>query len=179
MISRSQDQVGLAVLDSRLRELLGPGATTSHVEHLQQVIERFRTEPTTEMAAALTELFERSRRRGVLLLLSDFLMEDLEDVFAALRLFRRSGWEVVALHLVHPDEERLPDGAAYRFEGMENDGRLDCSPGEVRAAYQRRFRDHLAMVRQLALAAGCDYRLVSTAVPYLQTLGGFLVERAG
>ena len=53
------------------------------------------------------------------------------------------------------------------------------SPSEIRAAYQKRFRDHLAMVRQLALADGCDYRLVSTAVPYLQTLGGFLVERAG
>ena len=38
---------------------------------------------------------------------------------------------------------------------------------------------HLAMVRQLALAGACDYRRVSTAVPYLTTLGGFLVERAG
>ena len=30
-----------------------------------------------------------------------------------------------------------------------------------------------------ALAGGCDYRRVSTAIPYLQTLGGFLVERVG
>jgi hypothetical protein len=36
-----------------------------------------------------------------------------------------------------------------------------------------------AWVRDLALAAGCDYRRVSTAVPYLNTLSGFLVERAG
>jgi len=33
--------------------------------------------------------------------------------------------------------------------------------------------------RSLALAAGCDYRRVSTGVPYLQTLSGFLAERAG
>ena len=38
---------------------------------------------------------------------------------------------------------------------------------------------HVATVRSLALAAGCDYRRVSTAVPYLQTLRGFLVERSG
>ena len=31
----------------------------------------------------------------------------------------------------------------------------------------------------LALAGGCDYRRVSTAIPYLRTLGGFLVERVG
>jgi hypothetical protein len=29
------------------------------------------------------------------------------------------------------------------------------------------------------LAGGCDYRRVSTAISYLQTLGEFLVERAG
>jgi hypothetical protein len=68
---------------------------------------------------------------------------------------------------------------AYRFEGMENDGRVNCSPSEIRAAYRDRFGAHLAMVRQLALAGGCDYRRVSMAISYLQTLGEFLVERAG
>jgi uncharacterized protein (DUF58 family) len=179
VISRGQDQVGLAMLDERLRELLPPGATASHVELIYGVIEELLTRPTTRMANGLRELFERSRRRGVLLLMSDFLMEDLEDVFAALRLFRHRSWEVVVLHLVHPDEERLPEGPAFQFEGMEDEGRVNCTPAEVRAAYQERFAAHGAMVRQLSLAGGCDYRRVSTAISYLQTLGGFLVERAG
>jgi uncharacterized protein (DUF58 family) len=179
VISRTQDQVGLAVLNGSLREWLAPGATASHVEHLQQVIEGLETQPSLHMADGLRELFERCRRRGVLLVASDFLMEDLEDVFAGLRLFRHRGWDIVVLHVVHPDEERLPQGVAYRFEGMENEGRVNCSPAEISAAYRERFAAHLAMVRQLALAGGCDYRRVSTAIPYLQTLGGFLVERAG
>jgi len=45
--------------------------------------------------------------------------------------------------------------------------------------YEDRFEAHAVMVRTLALAAGCDYRRVSTAVSYLKTLSGFLVERAG
>jgi hypothetical protein len=98
---------------------------------------------------------------------------------SGLRLFRHRGWDIVVLHVVHPDEERLPQGVAFRFEGMENEGRVNCSPAEISAAYRERFAAHLAMVRQLTLAGGCDYRRVSTAIPYLQTLGGFLVERAG
>lgn len=179
VISRGQDQVGLAVLDGRLRESIGPGGMASHVMHVQEVIENLTTRPTTEMAPGLRDLFERSHRRGVLLLMSDYIVDDLEEVFAACRLFRHRNWEVIVLHMVHPDEERLPEGTAYRFEGMENEGRVDCSPAEIRRAYQERFAAHLAMVRQLALAGGCDYRRVSTAIPYLQTLGGFLVERAG
>jgi len=110
-------------------------------------------------------------------LISDFLMDDLSDVFARLRLFRHSGWEVIALHLIHPDEERLPDGTAYRFEGLEREGFVACSPAEVRAAYRERFEAHLQLVRQLALAGGCDYHRVSTATAYWETLGRFLVDR--
>jgi uncharacterized protein (DUF58 family) len=179
VISRGQDQVGLAVLDGKLREVLPPGGTSSHVQFVQEAIESLTTEPATRMAPGLRDLFEQSKRRGVLVLMSDFLVDDLEAMFAALRLFRHRAWEVIILHLVHPDEERLPTGTAFRFEGMENDGQVHCSPAEIRAAYQRRVAAHLAVVRQLALAGGCDYRRVSTVIPYLQILGGFLVERTG
>ena len=179
IISRGQDQVGLAVLDQSLRTVLSPGGMASHVQRLHQVVAELETTSATTMADGLRRLFEQSRQRGVLVLMSDFLVDDLEDVFAALRLFRHRGWEVVVLHLVHPDEERLPDGTAFRFEGMESDGQLDCSPAEIRASYQEIFGKHLLAVRRLALAGGCDYRRVSTAVSYLHVLGGFLVERAG
>jgi uncharacterized protein (DUF58 family) len=179
VISRSQDQVGLAILEGGLREFLPPAGTPSHLAYLQEAIERLTSRPARRMAGGLRDLFEQSKQRGVLLLLSDLLMEDLEEVFAALRMFRHGNWEVIVLHLVHPEEERLPQGAAYRFEGLEDEGRIHCSPEAIRTAYQHRFSAHLAAVRQFSLADGHDYRLVSTAIPYLQTLGGFLVERTG
>jgi len=179
VVVQGQDHVGLAVLDARLRDYLAPGGTMSHLRRLQQIIERLDTRASTTLAAGLRALFEQSARRGVLLLMSDFLVDDLQEAFAALRLFRHRNWEVVVLHVVHPEEQRLPDGPAYRFEGMEGEGRADASPAEIREAYRRLFAGHLAAVRHFALAGGCDYRAVSTAVPYLTTLGGFLVERAG
>src|SRR3954471_879341 len=179
VITRHQDQVGLAVVGGGLREVFPPGSTPGHVARLQGAIETLKTEPATDLAGGLRDLFGRLSRRGVLLVMSDFLVDDLERAFASVRLFRHRRWEVVLLHLVHPDEERLPEGPAYRFEGLENDGRVDCSPADIRRLYQERFEAHGAMVRSLGLAAGCDYRRVSTAVPYLQTLSGFLVERSG
>ena len=179
VISRGQDQVGLAILDDKLRETLPPGGTPMHVARLQEAIERLETRPATHMAEGLRHLFEQSKRRGVLLLLSDFLVDDLNEVFAAVRLFRHGNWEVIVLHVIHPDEERLPEGTAYRFEGLEDEGRVDCSPAEIRTAYRRLFENHVATVRQHALADGCDYRRVSTAISYLQVLHGFLIERTG
>jgi uncharacterized protein (DUF58 family) len=179
VINRGQDQVGLAVATDRLETFLPPSGGRSHLEQVHERVESIETRPVTRMGAALRDLFERQSRRGVLLVLSDFLMEDLEATFAALRLFRHRQWEVITLHLIDPDEERLPEGTAYRFEGLEGEGDVNCSPDEIRALYEQRFEAHAASVRALALAEGCDYRRVSTAIGYLQTLGDFLVERSG
>ncbi|UUO04359.1 DUF58 domain-containing protein [Blastopirellula sp. J2-11] len=179
IISLGQDQVGLAVLKSRLEDHLQPGGTSAHVTQIMRRIEQIQTTTTTQSAPSLRELFERTTRRGVLLFVSDFLMEDLDETFAALRLFRHRGLEVLALHLIHPEEETLPQGGSFRFEEMEKGGSLNCTPDEFRADYQRRFSAHQAMVRQMTLAAGCDYRRISTSIPYLESLGGFLRERSG
>jgi uncharacterized protein (DUF58 family) len=93
VILQGQDQVGLAILGNDLREFIPPGGTLSHAARIQDRIENLATQPVTEMADSLRLLFERSQRRGVLLLMSDFLMEDLEAVFSVVRLFRHRQWE--------------------------------------------------------------------------------------
>ena len=120
----------------------------------QEAIASQETEPATQLAAGLRQLQQRLGRRGVLILMSDFLVDDLESVFANLRLFRHRRWEVIVLHVIHPEEERLPQGSAYRFEGMEDDGNVDCSPADVARAYEQAFENHAATVRALSLAAG-------------------------
>lgn len=180
IIAQGQDQVGLAVVTNGLKEFVAPGGTPGHVRRLQQTLEELDARPApTGMPDALHSLFQRVSRRGVLLMMSDFLDDDLEKVFAAVRLFRHRQWEIVVLHIVHPQEERLPEGAAYRFAALEGEGIVDCSPQDIRSLYEDRFEAHCAMVRKHSLALGCDYRRVSTAVSYLETLGGFLITRAG
>ncbi len=179
VIAGSQDHVGVAVLSNDLLDAAAPGGAPTHIAHVQQVIEDLTPHPATVLAPGLRSLFEKLRSRGVLLLLSDFLVDDVSEIFATLRLFRHRQFEVILLHLVHPDEERLPEGAAFRFEGLEGEGRVDCSPAEIRDEYERAFADHLAKVRTFALATGCDYRRVSLSQPWVEVLSSFLVERSG
>jgi uncharacterized protein (DUF58 family) len=179
LLAARQDRVGLGVAAGQLKQWVAPGCTPDHLARVHRVIERLATWPATDLGESLRQLFSRYTRRGVLIVISDFLCDDLEGAFSALRLFRNRFWEVVTIHLVHPLEETLPEGSAYRFAGMENEGDVDCTPAEIRRAYEERFEQHCSVVRALAQATGCDYRRVSTATNYLHTLGGFLVDRAG
>ncbi len=173
------DCVGAAIAGAGVVDRLLPGGTPTHVRRVQSLIEAAQPLAQTDLVKALDDIRSTNLRSGSLILLSDFLVDDLDALFASLRLFRRRRWDVLLLHIVDRSEETLPDGVAWRFEGLENEGAVDCSPAEVKCDYEARFSAFCAEVRTLALASDCDYRRLSTATHYLQSLSGFLVPRGG
>lgn len=179
IITGEQDRFGLALASAQLDRFLPPRAGRRQLEMVLSAMEDVATVPDTALAVPLRALFARLKRRGVLVIVSDFLDEDLEGLFSAIKLFRHRHFGVLLLHLVHPDEEHLPTGPAYRFEGLEGEGYRICSPGEIANLYERRFRRFLVGLRALAAASGCGYYMFSTAVPYIQNLKALLVERHG
>ncbi len=179
IITKEQDRFGLGLASAALDAYLPARTGPSQLDAVLAAIEDVDPVPDTALAVPLRDLFARLSGRGVLIIVSDFLEEDLEGLFSAIRLFRHRHFGVVLLHLVHPQEERLPAGPAYRFEGLEGEGHRICSPGEIAELYERRFRKFMAGLRALAAASGCSYHMFSTAVPYVQNLKMLLVERHG
>ena len=179
IIMKEQNRFGLALASAQLDEFLPPGIGPTHMSGVLLSIEEVSTVPDTDLSTPLRELFAALKQRGVLIIVSDFLEEDLERLFTVIKLFRHRHFGVLLLHVIHPLEEHLPTGPAYRFEGLEGEGYRICSPQEVAELYERRFRRFLTGLRTLAMASGCGYYLFSTAVPYVQNLKTLLVERRG
>jgi hypothetical protein len=145
---------------------------------IHSAIENLTPDGETQLAQGLDELFLQAGRRGVLLVLSDFLVNDFDRVLSSIRKYRSRGWEIIALHLIHPDEERLPEGNAFRFMGLEQDGEVSCQTHELRKQYSDRFEQHVSVVRAGLLGSGCNYHRISTAESYLDVLRTFLVMRS-
>lgn len=179
LVSRERDQVGLAVCADGLKEYRPPGSTATHISRICQTLESVKAIPATRLSVALRDLFPMVRRRSLVIVMSDFLVENLEEMFTTLGLYRQTHCEVVLMHIVHPEEETLPKGPAYRFDDLEEALEVSCSPVEVVRAYEDAFRGHVRKVSSLATAGGFEYRFVSTAVPYVLALKDMLVERRG
>ncbi len=179
LIVHGHDQVGLSIANSNEHEFVTPSGSPRQLRILHDRIAAAKATGGTEITQSLDDSFVRMRRRGVLMLISDFLVDPLEQVLSGLRKFRGRGWETIAVHVVHPDEERLPKGVAFRFAGMEGEGNVDCRPAEIRKIYESRFVDHCARVRDGLLGAGCDYRRFNTGDTYLTAVRAFLVPRRG
>jgi uncharacterized protein (DUF58 family) len=90
-----------------------------------------RTDPGT----ALRDLAGRLRRRGLVMLISDLLV-DPEATRLALRFLRHRGHEVLVFHLLDPGERELPGVGDARFVDPETDEELPVSAADVRREYR-------------------------------------------
>jgi uncharacterized protein (DUF58 family) len=178
LIILGRDAVGMCVVREKVDNFLTPVASVAQRALIHRAIERLRPDGETDLAGGLDSLLLQSSRRGVLMVVSDFLVPNLEPVISSVRKFRARGWEIITLHLVHPHEEKLPAGNAFRFLGQEGESSVNCQVAEIRKAYEERFQSHLKATRTALFSAGCDYYRVSTSESYLDVLRSFLVMRS-
>lgn len=178
LVILGRDSVGLCTVRTELDEYLPPSSSMQQLALVHQAIARLVPGGQTDLARGIDGLFIQTGRRGVLLVVSDFLVPEIDQVIAGFRKFRARGWEIITLHVTHPDEVRLPAGNAFRFVGCEDDGEVNCQMSEIRSAYEARFQRHLQATRTALLAAGCDYHRIDVAESYLDVLRSFLVQRS-
>ncbi len=178
LIVLGRDAVGLCTVNSNIDHYLPPTASVQQRSLVHQTIEQLSSRGPTDLATGLDAALLQSTRHGVMIVLSDFLVPSMEKVLASIRKFRSRGWEVITLHIVHPDEEKLPEGNAFRFNGLEEDGFVNCQVAEIRQAYVERFAEHVKQTRTALYATGCDYHLVRTSESYVEVLRSFMVNRS-
>jgi hypothetical protein len=122
-------------------------------------------------------VFTRVRRRGVLAVLSDFL-EVTPAFWQAVDLFRRSRFDVMLFHIVHPEELDLPAVIAARFVETEGgQGRFDAEPDAIRALYRDRIQRHIDEIGGNCRARGCDRYLARTSENPYDLLRRCFLER--
>ena len=179
LVVREGDEVGLSLADTALHRHLPPSASWAQLNRILDALEHAEAEGQTDLAACLEQVFARTRRRGVLVVFSDFL--DVGPGFwQRLDLFRRSRFDVILFHVVHPEEVELPALAAARFMETEGGrGHFNAEPDAVRALYRRRFEAFLQEIKAGCQARGCDWFLARTSDdPYAFLRACFLEREA-
>lgn len=174
LVTREGDEVGLSVASDSLHEHLRPRAGFRHLVELLSMLDKTQAKGGTDLGACLEQVYARLTRRGILIILSDFLSPS-EGLWKSIDLFRRSQFDVMLFHIVHPEELELPDVPAARFIDSEGTDQFSAEPDMLRTVYRERMAAFLAEVKGGAVARGCDWYLAGTDVnPYLFLERSFL-----
>ncbi|MHA3774449.1 DUF58 domain-containing protein [Verrucomicrobiota bacterium sgz303538] len=178
LVLRQTDSAGLAVLGKGLRDYIPPRANPDHFQAILQSITRAQPQGETSLAANLTELARRIKRRGLLILLSD-CFDDLDSLRQALQYLRARGHEIILLHTMAPEELSFEFGGWSRFECLEVDGTyLNLDPGLVRSEYLENVRTFLSDLKRICQETGCDYQPLPTDKPLGESLAWYLKRRS-
>jgi hypothetical protein len=140
LVVREGDEVALSLTDEKLRDHLPPGSSWSQLNRILDLLGRAEPSGTTGLGECLDEVFARIKRRGVLVVLSDFL--ELSPAFwKSIDLFRRSRFDVMLFQVAHPEELDLPAVAAARFvEAEGGHGKIQRRAGRRARAVSHALR---------------------------------------
>ena len=174
LVLRQSDSAGLAVLG---RTYIPPRANANHFQAIIESLRSAAPSGETSLAANLTELAQRIKRRGLLVLLSD-CFDDLDSLKQAIKFLRGRGHEIILFHTMAPEELNFDFGGWSRFECLEVDGRrLDLDPAVIRSDYLEHVRKFLADLKHLCGETGCDYQPLPTDQPLGVVLSHYLKRR--
>ena len=172
----NRDKVGLVLFADTVELFLPPTKGRAHV--LRLIREVLFHEPRgrgTNLAAALEYLNRVVTRRAVVFVLSDFQAPDFSRPLAVAA--RRH--DLVAVPVVDPLEETLPDVGRVTLEDAETGEQYEVNTSD--AAAQAQFRRAVANRREelekLLRKHGVDHIALRTGEDYLPALRTFFRER--
>jgi uncharacterized protein (DUF58 family) len=176
LLLRQQDAVGCTVFDESVRQTIPLRTSTSHLTTIVRALEPKQPRHKTRLYDVLARVAETYPRRGMMILISDLLV-DVDDAQRGLRLLRQRGHDVLVLHVLDDDELDFPFARPARFEGLETDDHLTCNPRALREGYLAALDRFLAAVRHGAARDNVDYALIRTSMSLDAALTAFLKHR--
>jgi uncharacterized protein (DUF58 family) len=172
LVAGQGDAVGLSAGE----RFMAPRAGRHHLRALLAALSSLDAQGTWAGAEAVRRAAERLKRRGLLMVLSDFY-DDEERTFAELRRAHRIGHEVVLFQVLTRDEIELPYRRDVELTDLETGRRLAINAGLAHREYTDAVAAFLERWRSRAAAEGLQYSLVVTDVPPQRALRNFLLAR--
>lgn len=173
---RNNDKVGLLLFSDHVELFIPPRRGRRHALRIIREILFFEaTGRGTDLAGALERLNRLIHRRSVVFLVSDFQAEGFSKQLSITG--RRH--DLVAMTLVDPREETLPDMGTVRLEDAETGEILEVATGssEVREAYAAAVAKRSEQLAHELRRAGVDRISLRTDRDWLPALQTFFKNR--
>jgi len=165
VLLRQRDATGFIAFDDEVRAVLPPRARLSHWRQLVQVLGGLQAGQGTAAEPALRRVVDLLRRRGLVVFVSDLLL-DRDLALKALRYLRHRGHQVLVLHVMDPGELTLGGPAEARFEDPETRASVVLRPRDWAGAYSATVQNVVGEWRLACRRHGIRYHRVTTNTPY-------------
>jgi uncharacterized protein (DUF58 family) len=174
-LHRQGDAIGLLTFDAHVRDFLPARHRVGHLRRLLVALERSCAGTATDLRAPLNRISEMVRKRGMVVLISDFLAP-IDQLEASLVPLTAAGHELIVFSILDPAEASFDYREPTLFEDLESGQKLYIDPRSARSEYRRQFDAHGQSVQSVCRRLGINYRCLLTDQPLELALFDFLRE---
>ncbi|MCZ2155536.1 MAG: DUF58 domain-containing protein [Bryobacterales bacterium] len=175
---QQRDACGLIVFDAQVREYIPASSRFGQLNKILFAIDRATEGTETDFDAPFQHFQQFMRRRGIVVILSDFYAEP-RDLVRRIEPLRQRGNDVVLFHILDPREVDPQFRGGQLFVDMETERRIEVSGEYLRGPYRERIQRHLETIQEESRNSGLDYMLLTSDKPLDAALREYLAIRAG
>jgi uncharacterized protein (DUF58 family) len=174
LATRQRDRVGIVTFDEDLVTHIPPSA--KHFDMVLHTLDQAKAERPGHLSAPLHKMAEHFKRRGILLLISDFYDEP-DAILDAIKPFKFLGNDLIVFHVLDPQEINFDYKDASAFEDLETREQVPVVPESFREQYRTMIQEHISALSTKFSEQRIDYALINTSEPLDRALFSYLSSR--
>jgi uncharacterized protein (DUF58 family) len=176
LVNRQGDNVGFYAYSDKVHTGVPPGHRSGQVHQICTELSRLKAGGGCDHAVVLNYLGESFNRRGIVVMISDFLDTDT-DMLKSLRHFRFAHHDCILFQVLDDDELDFGFTSTMRFVDSETGAEIITSPGVVRREYLERFGRELEELQLFCSRSNIDYHQLRSSQPLASSLAAYLNRR--
>ncbi|TAJ02725.1 MAG: DUF58 domain-containing protein [Planctomycetota bacterium] len=176
LVLGNRDRCGLVLCADSVVAKVPPASGAAQRAAILGELERARPAGPTQLGTVLDWLSTRLRRRGLVVVLSDFLDEPAR-IADGIRKLASLGHEPILAQVLDPAELSFDYEGLLQLEDLEGDARVRIDARALRNAYLAELEAHQRALRAAAHSLGLDLLEIRTDAPLDAVLSTYLARR--
>ena len=174
LAQRQRDRVGMITFDNDIVTHIPPSA--KHFNVVLHTLEQARAERPGNLAVPLNKMAEHFKRRGILVLISDFY-EEPDAILEAIKPLEFLGNDLIVFHVLDPAEIDFGYDDASSFEDLESGEQIPVVPESLAEGISRDDPGAHRGADDEVFRAPDRLHLLNTAEPLDRALFSYLSSR--
>ncbi len=171
--SKQGDKTGLLCYNDDCINHIPPSNSSGHIQRLLNSLVNISPQGTGQHEKYLTYLAHSLNKKGLIVIISDFL--DTETDFIS--LFKRLGFtthDCIAIQVLDKDEIDLPFNNTKNYVDSETNEHIITAAPSIRANYLESISNHIEEFKESCLNLGIDYIFTDTTQSIEKVLSSYL-----
>ena len=176
LMMKQQDAFGLTLYSDKIIEHFTPRTSKAHLQRILRILSKINASNVTNTATCLNSVAEKIRRRGLVIVVSDFF-DDITSVISSLKHFSYNKNEIIVFQILDPIERSFAFGRDAIFKDIETEEELTTQPYHIQKAYKMAMEEFISRIKRECLNSNIDYNLIDTSTQFDKAQMSYIQKR--